>query len=145
MNPTTAAAGITAIALLASPVLLASQNWDDHDRSGRTTCLDFAIDYLESCDKNAVLFTNGDNDTYPLWYAQNVEGIRTDVRVINLSLLNTDWYADVMKRQTYDSKPIYLQLKSEQYVTGKRDYLPILTKFGAPALGVSDTTFTDLK
>ena len=145
MNKTTAAVGITAVAIMASPVLIASQNWDDHNRSGRTTCLDFAVDYLESCDSNAVLFTNGDNDTYPLWYAQNVEGIRTDVRVINLSLLNTDWYADVMKRATYKSGPINLELKSEQYVQGKRDYMPILTNMGAASLGASDTEFVDLK
>lgn len=145
VNRTTAAVGATAVSLLGAPVLMASQNWDDHDRSGRTTCLDFARDYLESCDSNAVLFTNGDNDTYPLWYAQNVEGLRTDVRVINLSLLNTDWYADVMKRATYKSGPIYLQLNSEQYVQGKRDYLPILSNIGAPALGVAETTFVDLK
>ena len=92
--------------MLASPVLLASENWDDHDRSGRYTALEVAKNYLNSCAKNAILFTNGDNDTFPLWYAQEVEGIRTDIKVVNLSLFNTDWYIDQMKRASYDAAPI---------------------------------------
>ena len=74
-------------------------NWDDHDRSDRYTAYEMAVNYLESCDKNAILFTIGDNDTFPLWYAQEIEGIRTDVRVVNTSLLSTDWYINQMKRK----------------------------------------------
>lgn len=123
MNPTMAT-GIASLATLAGvPVLMGSQNWDDHDRSLRSGALDFAYDYLNSCAPNAVLFTNGDNDTYPLWYAQNVEGIRTDIRVINLSLLNTDWYADALKTKIYDSEVVPFSMKPEQYRQGTRDYV----------------------
>jgi hypothetical protein len=116
-----AATGVVSIASLGVPLLMASQNWDDHDRSNRYTAVDFASNYLESCPKNAILFTNGDNDTYPLWYAQNVEGIRSDVRVINLSLLNTDWYADGLKRQAYESAPVPFSMTPDKYVQGVRD------------------------
>jgi hypothetical protein len=85
---------------------MANQNWDDHNRSNRLTALNFAENYLNSCAKDAILFTNGDNDTYPLWYAQNVENIRSDIRIINLSLLGTDWYADGLRRPAYDGKPV---------------------------------------
>ena len=81
-----------ALCFLAVPVVMGTQNWDDHDRSGRYLARDVASDYLNSCAPDAILFTNGDNDTFPLWYAQEVEGIRTDIRVCNLMLLNTDWY-----------------------------------------------------
>lgn len=120
MNKATAM-GVTAVATLSVPLLMGSQNWDDHNRSNRYTAVDFASNYLESCPKNAILFTNGDNDTYPLWYAQNVEAIRTDVRVINLSLLNTDWYADGLKRQAYESAPVPFSLTPDKYVQGTRD------------------------
>lgn len=117
-----AATGVVSVATLAGvPILMASQNWDDHNRSHRYTAVDFASNYLESCPKNAILFTNGDNDTYPLWYAQNVESIRTDVRVINLSLLNTDWYADGLKRQAYESTPVPFSMTPDKYVQGVRD------------------------
>lgn len=118
-----AMSAVVSLACLGSPILMGQQNWDDHDRSGRATALHFAEDYLNSCAKDAILFTNGDNDTYPLWYAQNVEGIRSDIRVINLSLLNTDWYADGLKRQAYDSKPIYFSMSSDLYAQGTRDYV----------------------
>ncbi len=117
--------GATALCLVV-PIVMAHAEWDDHDRSGRYTCRDIAIDFLESCPPNAVLFCNGDNDTFPLWYAQEVEGIRTDVRVCNLSLLSADWYIDQMKRRTYKSAPLPITLTHGQYVDGTRDYLPIL-------------------
>jgi len=120
-----AAIAATTISLFAVPVVLASENWDDHDRSDRYTARDFAINYLESCEPNAILFTNGDNDTFPLWYAQEVEGIRTDVRVCNLSYLSTDWYIDQMKRKAYKSEPVPFSMTPDQYVQGKRDYVPL--------------------
>jgi hypothetical protein len=123
LNRNIAAAGATALTLVSVPVLMASENWDDHDRSNRYTALHFAENYLNSCEKDAILFTNGDNDTYPLWYAQNVENIRSDIRVVNMSLLNTDWYADGLKRPAYDSKPIEFSTRSDQYRQGKRDYV----------------------
>jgi len=107
--------------LLFVPLIMAFQNWDDHDRSGRYTARDFGANYLNSCAPNAILFTNGDNDTFPLWYAQEVEGIRTDVRVVNLSYLGADWYADQMKRKAYESDPIPFSLEKEQYIQGTRD------------------------
>ena len=111
------------LCLLFVPVNLAMNNWDDHDRSGRYTAYEMAINYLESCDKNAILFTIGDNDTFPLWYAQEIEGIRTDVRVVNTSLLSTDWYINQMKRKAYESDPIPSSLSSEKYRHGTRDYI----------------------
>ncbi len=119
-----AAFGATAIALVV-PVVMAHANWDDHDRSGRYTCRDLAIDYLESCPKNAILFTDGDCDTFPLWYAQEVEGIRTDVRVCNLELLGMAWYGDQMNRKAYESERMPFSLTHEQYREGTRDYLYI--------------------
>ncbi|MFN6039643.1 MAG: hypothetical protein ACK452_14330 [Bacteroidota bacterium] len=107
------------------PYIMASEGWDDHDRSRRTMSRDFAINYLQSCDKNAVLFTNGDNDTFPLWYVQEVEGIRTDVRVINLSLLQTDWYINQMRRAAYDSPPVPFTLSPEKYEGSKREVVYI--------------------
>lgn len=101
-------AGLVAgvLCLLAVPVLMASQEWDDHDRSNKTLARDLARDYLESCDKNAILITFGDNDTYPLWYAQEVQGIRPDIRVINSSLLGTDWYINQLRYKVNESDPI---------------------------------------
>ena len=110
------------------PFIMAAQGWDDHNRSGRYTALEVAKNYLNSCAPNAILFTNGDNDTFPLWYAQEVEGIRTDVRVCNLSLLNTDWYIDQMKRQAYDSKPLPVSLTQELYRNGSHDLTFLVEK-----------------
>jgi len=125
INKTVLAGGTTAVTFLAVPLLMASENWDDHDRSNRYTARDFAKNYLNSCDPNAIIFTNGDNDTFPLWYAQDVEGVRTDVRVVNLSLFNTDWYIDQMKRKAYESDPIPNSFHEDQYTPGTRDYLPV--------------------
>ena len=109
--------------LVLVPGILLSQNWDDHDRSNRRTAHAMAVNYLESCDKNAIIFTIGDNDTFPLWYAQEIEGIRTDVRVVCTSLFNVDWYIDQMKRKAYDSEPIPSKLSHDKYKWGTRDYI----------------------
>jgi len=122
-------AGLATVIALIVPTLMAAENWDDHDRSGRFTALEVAKNYLNSCDKNAILFTNGDNDTFPLWYAQEVEGIRTDIKVVNLSLFNTPWYIDQMKRASYEAAPIPSSLEHDDYRAGTRDYTPINERF----------------
>jgi hypothetical protein len=123
INPKMVAVAVTVVCFFAVPFIMAKEGWDDHDRSGRYTCVDFASDYLNSCAPNAILFTNGDNDTFPLWYAQEVEGIRTDVRVCNLSLLSTDWYIDQMKRKAYDSDAIPFGLTWDKYKEGSLEYV----------------------
>jgi Protein of unknown function (DUF2723) len=123
IQPKVAAPIVIGTCLLAAPVLMATQNWDDHDRSGRYTAPASARAYLDSCEKNAILFTIGDNDTFPLWYLQEVEGYRTDVRIVNTSLLMTDWYIDSMKAKAYDSDPVPISFNHKDYVSGKRDYL----------------------
>ena len=117
------APAIAVVCLALVPGVLAVNNWDDHDRSGRETAHAMAIKYLESCDPNAILFTIGDNDSFPLWYAQEIEGIRTDVRVVNTSLFQTDWYIDQMKRKAYESDPIPSSLSHDKYKFGTRDYI----------------------
>ncbi len=112
---------ISLVCLLLVPGIMASENWDDHDRSGRYTARDIAHNYLMTCAPNAILFTNGDNDTFPLWYAQEVEGIRTDVRVVNLMLLNMDWHVDQMRRKAYESDVLPISLTPNQYINGTRD------------------------
>ncbi|WP_037325536.1 glycosyltransferase family 117 protein [Salinimicrobium terrae] len=117
-----------AVSLLAVPAVLASENWDDHDRSNRYSALAMAKMYLDSVDENAILFTIGDNDTFALWYAQQIEKYRTDVRIVNTSLFATDWYIDQMKHKAWESDPIPGQLQHEQYRYGTRDavwYQPI--------------------
>ena len=120
------AAIISLVALLV-PLQMASQTWDDHDRSGRYTCRDFGQNYLQSLSQegNPIIFTNGDNDTFPLWYAQETEGFRTDTRVCNLSYLQTDWYIDQMKRPAYDSPAVPIHWTRLQYVQGTREGIPV--------------------
>jgi hypothetical protein len=121
-------ASLLMIVCLAIPLIMAAENWDDHDRSNRYVARDFAYNYLNSCQPNGVIFTNGDNDTFPLWYIQEVEGVRTDVRVICLPYLITDWYIDQMKSQYYESKPVPFSLTKDQYVLGKRDQVPVFER-----------------
>ena len=124
------AAGV--LCFLAVPVLMGSENWDDHDRSGRYLARDVAFNYLNSCAPNAILFTNGDNDTFPLWYAQEVEGKRTDIRVCNLMLLNTDWYINQMKSKTYESDPLPITLPEKKYYDGINNQVFIVEKTKDP-------------
>lgn len=107
-------AGAAILLTIAIPLILAFQGWDDHDRSLKTSARDLALNYLKSCEKNGIIFTNGDNDTFPLWYMQEVEGIRTDVRVCNLSLMQTDWYTDQMKMRAYESDPLPIKFTEDQ-------------------------------
>ncbi|WP_347923022.1 DUF2723 domain-containing protein [Pontimicrobium sp. SW4] len=122
------APAVTLICLILVPGILAANNWDDHDRSGKETANSMARKYLESCAPNAILFSIGDNDSFPLWYLQEIEGVRTDVRVVNTSLFQTDWYIDQMKRKAYESDPIPSQLTHDQYKYGTRDALRIEQK-----------------
>ncbi|OAV69345.1 putative membrane protein [Bacteroidales bacterium Barb6XT] len=130
--PEVAAALAATIACLLVPARMASENWDDHDRSQRYFARDFGSNYLESCEPNAVIFTNGDNDTFPLWYAQEVEGIRTDVRVCNTSYLQTDWYIDQMKRDAYESAALPVSWNREDYIQGKRDFAYVIPRLNQP-------------
>ena len=126
---TLVAAGATAACLFV-PVLMGAQNWDDHDRSNRRTAVELAGNYLNSVGPNGFLITHGDNDTFPLWYAQEVEGIRTDVRILNTSLLGTDWYIDQMKYACNESAPLPLSVPQSQYLYGTNEYVPIVDNRG---------------
>ncbi|RZK82274.1 MAG: DUF2723 domain-containing protein [Pedobacter sp.] len=123
ITPMNGAIAAIVIGLFAAPVIMAAQGWDDHDRSEKWVARDIATDYLQSCAPNAILFTYGDNDTYPLWYAQEVENIRPDIRLVNLSLFDTDWYINGMQRKQNESEPLPLSMKESQYVQGERDVL----------------------
>lgn len=123
INQSTAAGLATLVCILAVPALMASQEWDDHDRSNKVIARDLAKDYLESCAPNAILFTFGDNDTYPLWYAQEVEGIRKDIRVINYSLLGIDWYINQLRYKVNESPAIDVIWSADQIEGSKRDYI----------------------
>ena len=121
LNPKSSAIIATVLCTLLVPCVMAKDGWNDHNRSGRYAALASAINYLESCDKNAILFTVGDNDTFPLWYAQEVQGIRRDVRVACLSLLSGDWYINQMRNQVYESAPLPITLRPEQYRATNRE------------------------
>ncbi len=114
-------AAIAFVLCAAAPILMGTQGWDDHTRHHRYTARDFAVCYLQSCAPNAVLFTQGDNDTYPLWYAQEVEGVRPDIRIINLSLLGVDWYIDQLRYKINDAPPLKFSFKPGQWLGSKRD------------------------
>ncbi|MCK4568825.1 MAG: DUF2723 domain-containing protein [Bacteroidales bacterium] len=116
-------AGITFAALLLVPGIMAQQGWDDHNRSGRYAARDFGMNYLAGCDPNAILITNGDNDTFPLWYVQEVEGFRTDVRVVNYMLSSGYWYVHQLGKKVYDSEPLKFTLSPDQYEKGKNQYI----------------------
>jgi hypothetical protein len=122
------------VCFLASPLLLAKENWDDHDRSNKYTALAMAKAYLDSCEPNAILFTIGDNDTFPLWYMQEIEGYRKDIRIVNTSLFMTDWYIDQMKMKTHDSEPIPSSFTREQYKGSNRDYSLFVERTEEPLL-----------
>jgi hypothetical protein len=130
----------TVICLLAVPALMAQQEWDDHDRSQKKLPGDLARNYLESCAPNAILFTYGDNDTYPLWYAQEVEGVRPDIRVINFSLLGIDWYINQLRYKVNQSNPIDVIWSKEQIEGSKRDYV-----FYNPVPSIPEDQYYDLK
>ncbi len=127
------------LCLLAVPVLMASQEWDDHDRSKKTIAPDLATNYLESCAPNAILFTVGDNDTYPLWYAQEVKGIRPDIRVINTSLLGTDWYINQLRYKVNESDPIDVIWTEDQIAGDKRNVV-----YHIPVSDKEDSSWADL-
>ena len=120
-------ASVVSLACLLVPIQMASQTWDDHDRSGRYTCRDFGQNYLMSLqdEGNPIIYTNGDNDTFPLWYNQDVEGVRTDTRVCNLSYLQTDWYIDQMRRPAYDSPSVPITWERIEYCAGTNEYVTV--------------------
>ena len=120
-------AAIVGVVCLFVPIQMASQTWDDHDRSGRYTCRDFGQNYLMTLQEegNPIIFTNGDNDTFPLWYNQDTEGVRTDARVCNLSYLQTDWYIDQMRRQAYDSPSVPINWSRLEYCAGTNEYVQV--------------------
>lgn len=121
-----ATATAVSVVCLFVPVLMAAQNWDDHDRSNRRTAVELAKNYLNSVGPNGILITHGDNDTFPLWYAQEVEDVRTDVRICNTSLLGTDWHIDQMKWAVNESAPLPLTVGQEQYLYGTNEWIPIV-------------------
>ena len=123
-NPKISAIAVTFITLLLVPGIMAKEGWDDHNRSGKYATRDFAANYLNSCEPNAILVTNGDNDTFPLWYAQEVEGIRTDVRVVNFMLASGYWYIHQMMNKAYESEPLPFTLSHDQYQNGVNNAIP---------------------
>ncbi|MBK9290348.1 MAG: DUF2723 domain-containing protein [Bacteroidetes bacterium] len=130
-NKVSAIAVATALSFVV-PVVLAAEGWEGHDRSGRYAARDFAKSYMTGCAPDAVIFTNGDNDTFPLWYVQEVENFRTDMRVVNYMLASTDWYVHQMAKKVYDSDPLPLTLTPEQYNKGVNEYIPVLERVQGP-------------
>ncbi|MDR2425379.1 MAG: DUF2723 domain-containing protein [Prevotellaceae bacterium] len=119
------AAPVALLLGLPAPIIMAEQNWDDHDRSGRYIATDFGYNYLSSCDRNAILYTFGDNDTFPLWYNQEVEGVRTDIKVANSMYLVSDWYYMQMMKRTYDAPPFVTTATPEKIIGETRGYIPV--------------------
>ena len=132
--PEKVTAAAVSVLLLGVPVLMAAENWDDHDRSNRYTARDMAYNYFMSTDDQAILVTHGDNDTFPLWYIQEVEGVRLDARVMNTSLLGIDWYIDQMQWKQYDAEPIHFTTPRINYLYGTNDYVNIIDRFNRPIL-----------
>jgi hypothetical protein len=128
MNEKAAAIATLSLCLMISPILLLAQNYDDHDRSGRYSARDLARNYLESCEPNAILFTHADNDTYPLWYCQEVEGIRRDVRVVVMPYLSAEWYIAQMQRKIYENEPLKMSIPLEKYESGQLNYVYVVPK-----------------
>ena len=133
LNPKSAAV-LASVLCVIVPFQMASENWDDHDRSNRYTARDMAYNFVQSVDENAILVTHGDNDTFPLWYIQEVEGVRTDVRIMNTSLLGTDWYIDQLKCRMYDSAPVDFTIQRHQYLYGTNDFVQVHDRFGGGAI-----------
>ncbi len=133
-----AAAGLALVIGLVPPILMGAENWDDHSRADQYGARDYAINFLESCAPNAIIFTYGDNDTYPLWYAQEVENIRPDVRVVNFSLLAVDWYIDQLRRKINESDKIEMSIPTEAYRGKLRNYLPFRETQGDRFVNLND-------
>lgn len=127
-----AAIAVSVVSLLAVPVVMAKEGWKAHDRSGKYAARDFAKNYMVQCQSDAILFTNGDNDTFPLWYVQEVEGFRTDMRVVNYMLSSGDWYVHQLGKKVYDSDRLPLTLTPEQYNKGINEYLPVVDRIKGP-------------
>lgn len=141
-----AGAGLATLLALIVPVIMGQQGWDDHDRSDKTSARDLAYNYLESCEQNGILFTQGDNDTFPLWYLQEVEGKRTDVRVCNLSLMQTDWYTEQMMMKAYESEPLPIGFTEDQILmyAGSTDQVFFLPSYELANKGVKRETLVHL-
>ena len=137
----TAVAAVAAIIGILIPLQMVSQTWDDHDRSGRTAARDFGRNYLSSVAPNGIIFCNGDNDTFPLWYLQEVEGYRTDVRAVNLSYLSTDWYISQMQRAAYESAPVPMQAGKETYAYDDRQFCYFMQPDDTPTEALKSLAF----
>jgi hypothetical protein len=146
LNNDNSGAYLSVILTLIVPILLAMQGWDDHDRSKKTSAWDLAHNYLESCTKNSILFTNGDNDTFPLWYLQEVEERRTDIRVCNLSLMQTDWYTEQMMMKAYTSDPLPIKFEEDQIMmyAGNTDQVYFLSLFDLMNAGIPTETLENI-
>jgi len=138
VSPVVSASVVTLACVALVPGIMAAENWDDHNRSNKYAARDFAANYLNSCDPNAILITNGDNDTFPLWYAQEVEGLRTDIRVVNYMLSSGDWYVHQLARKIYDSEPLRFKLTPEQYNKGVNDFIPFVDRAGGMQIELSE-------